>query len=110
MTDEFLIAGGIQSLLTPGFVVTSVDYQNLTQQDNTDDSTWQKVVVGSPGGAIYVRDMKQDRITVTFQGHSTYVKKMVFSDERTGDGRSLCTSRYAVSLSLSGPRGVKPFK
>ena len=107
MKDELVIDGGMQSLLHDGFVVASVDYQNQTQQENSDDSTWQKVVVGSHGGALYIQDLTQDRIVVTFQGHSTYVKKMVFSDE---GGISLCTSRYTVSLSLSGPRGVKPFK
>jgi len=105
MTDVFDIAGVAKSWLSEGFGVTGVDYHNLTQQHTVDDGTYQEILVGGPGSATYIP--AQEKIAVTFQGHSHYVKKMVFSDE---GGRSLCTSRYSLSLNVTGPRGVRPIR
>jgi len=110
LTDEFFFDGGIQSLLNQGFVLVNVSYMNQTQQGNTDDNTYQQVLVGGPGGATYDKPQgasPQDDIKVNYQGHSTYLKKTAFSSD---GGKSFCTSRYAVSLWVNGPRGVKPFK
>ena len=89
----------IDGLLNDGFEVVGVNYQNQTVHKNADEQFIQYVVVGDNGGAVYDAGLK--RVIVTFQGHSTYAKKVL-----TEGGYSWCTSRYTASLTLRGPAGV----
>lgn len=101
------------NFLKAGFEVVGTNYLNQTNQDNWDGDDYQNVLVGNNGGANY--DTAQKRVTVTFQGHSLYAKKHIgFQGDTFGDnpppGTSKCTSRYSVSLTVKGPRGVSPVR
>jgi len=85
------------------FEVIAVNYTNETDQTNWDTQKEQMVLVGDGGSAKY--DAVDKGIKVTFQGHSTYVKKGFLG---AGGGYSTCTSSYTVSLTVSAPRGFKP--
>jgi hypothetical protein len=87
------------------FEAVGVDYQNLTDQSYGDFTANQVILVGKNGGAEYSRGTKS--LVVTFQGRSFYNKVGLVG---LGGGFSYCTSRYSVSLKLTGPRGVAPFK
>ena len=84
------------------FEVIAVNYTNETDQTNWDTKGEQMVLVGDGGRAEY--DKVNKGIRVTFQGHSTYVKKVFLG----GGGNSTCTSSYTVSLTVRAPRGFKP--
>jgi hypothetical protein len=99
-----------------GHAVVGVDYQNMTDQTSEDGDNFQRILVGNGGGATY--DAGQHRVVVTFQGHSTYAKRHgllaggvqpnVYPTADPNPGSSKCTSRYRVSLTVSGPRGLSP--
>jgi hypothetical protein len=101
MQDVWKLDGGS---FEQGFEVDSVAYQNMTDQLEQDAPVQQFVLVGKNGGAYYLASTKS--IIVTFQGHSDYTKNAGLM----GGAFSVCTSRYSVSVKLTGPRGVKPFK
>jgi hypothetical protein len=101
MQDVWKLDGGA---LEQGFEVDSVVYQNMTDQLQQNNLIEEIILVGQNGGAYQLASTKS--IIVTFQGHSAYSKK----SGPVGEGYSSCTSRYSVSLNLTGPRGVAPFK
>ena len=101
MQDVWKLDGGS---FEHGFEVDGVDYQNMTDQSQGDFPVEEIILVGKNGGASYLPSTKS--IIVTFQGHSDYVKNAGLM----GGAFSVCTSRYSVSVKLTGPRGVKPFK
>ena len=86
--------------LASGFEAVAV-YSNETDQTNWETQKEQMVLVGNGGSAKY--DAVNKGVKVTFQGHSTYTKKILLSG-----GHSTCTSSYTVSLKLRGPRGISP--
>lgn len=118
MTDSWPV-----DFLAPGFDVVGVNYTNHTMQKNWDTQKVQWVQVGgSQGDGRY--DAMQKRVFVTWQGNSMYVKQTgalemfadlvtmapnLIEDLKRGGG-SACTSSYTVSLTVSGPRGISPFK
>ena len=116
MVDTWTIDSNFLKGFKDGFELVRANYVNLTDQRNAFASEdyryrYDSGVVGNAGEAKY--DKNGARVTVIFQGHSTYGKKHIGqSDNFDGPqpGFSLCTSRYSVSLTLSGPRGVSPFK
>jgi hypothetical protein len=91
--------------LKQGFEVVGVDFQNMTSQESHDYPSEQTVLVGDIARAQH--EKSKNRIAVTFQGHSWYLKSK-FGDG--GGAYSICTSRYSVSARITGPRGVAPFK
>ena len=102
------LPSGVGILDTPGtdqglFEVIAVNYTNETDQTSWDTQREQMVLVGDGGKAEY--DKVNKNIKVTFQGHSTYVKKGFLG---VGGGKSTCTSSYTVSLTVRAPRGFKP--
>ena len=101
MQDIWKLDGGS---FEQGFEVDSVGYQNMTDQLEQNNLVEEIILVGKNGGAYRLASTKS--IVVTFQGHSVYTKK----SGPVGEGVSACTSRYNVSLKLTGPRGVSPFK
>ena len=101
MQDIWRLDGGS---FEQGFEVDSVGYQNMTDQLEQNNLVEEIILVGKNGGAYRLASTKS--IIVTFQGHSVYTKK----SGPVGEGVSACTSRYSVSLKLTGPRGVSPFK
>ena len=113
MTDSWSV-----DFLANGFDVIGVNYTNHTLQTNWDTQKVQWVLVGGdPGSAKY--DAMQKRVVVTFQANSMYVKNagtleaIVLPIElihNLMDSGSACTSSYTVSLTVSGPRGLSPFK
>lgn len=124
MTDSWPV-----DFLANGFEVVDVNYKNLTLQKNQDTPAIQWVLVGGSQGATRY-DAVQRRLFVTFQGNSMYVKKAsaldivadlatlgvnaaIFSGDLINDlkkGGSACTSDYTVALSVSGPRGISPYR
>jgi len=100
MQDIWQLDGGF---FEQGFEVESVDYENMTDQLQEDTNGHQSILVGENGGAYYRAKTKS--IVVTFQGHSWYGKATLFYS-----GISGCSSLYKVSLKLTGPRGISPFK
>jgi hypothetical protein len=99
------------SIFKPGFEVVGASYQNQTNQTNGVNDTYQDVMVGGKGGAVY--DAAQKRVIVTFQGHSTYGKRYIGQPDNFDGpvpGTSICSSRYTVSMTVRGPRGVWPIK
>jgi hypothetical protein len=105
---EFMDIWPIDSgFFNQGFEVVSVDYKNWTNQVVGEDINSQFGVSEYSGRAQYEASKK--RIAVMFQGHSTYQKKGV-GVASDFDGSSECTSLYFVSLTVTGPRGVAPFK
>jgi hypothetical protein len=94
--------------LKQGFEVVGVDFQNMTSQVTNDWKGEQNVLVGEIARAQY--EKSNNRIAVTFQGHSFYDKKGFGIFLPSGGGGSRCTSLYSVSARISGPRGVAPFK
>lgn len=101
MQDIWKLDGGS---FEQGFELDGVVYQNMTNQLQQNNYLEEIILVGKDGGAYYLASAKS--IIVTFQGHSAYTKK----SGAVGDPVSGCTSRYSVSLKLTGPRGVTPFK
>ncbi len=88
-----------------GFEVVGLNFQNMTDQLVNDDMNSQGVVVGSEARAQH--EKSKNRIAVTFQGHSSYSKLQGGVED---NGYSDCTSRYSVSVKITGPRGISPFK
>lgn len=101
MQDIWKLDGGS---FEQGFELDGVVYQNMTNQLQQNNYLEEIILVGKDGGAYYLASAKS--IIVTFQGHSAYTKK----SGAVGDPVSDCTSRYSVSLKLTGPRGISPFK
>ena len=79
-----------------------VNYTNETDQTNWDTKAQQMVLVGD-GGKV---SKAPGGFSVTFQGHSTYVKKGFLG---ASGGTSTCTSSYTISLTVKTPRGFKPW-
>jgi hypothetical protein len=116
MTDSWPV-----DFLADGFDVVDVSYKNETDAKTWDTQAIEWVAVGNDGSARY--DATQKRIFATFQGSSMYVKqsgtletivnaafdpiKLYESLENSG---SACNSSYTLSLTVSGPRGISPFK
>jgi hypothetical protein len=107
--------------LASGFSVSAVNYRNETDAKNWNTQQVQWVAVGNDGSARY--DATQKRVFATFQGSSMYVKKggtletivnAAFNPvklyESLKNSGSACTSSYTLSLSVTGPRGISPFK
>jgi hypothetical protein len=88
-----------------GFEVVGLNFQNMTDQLVNNDINSQGVVVGSEARAQH--EKSKNRIAVTFQGHSSYSKLQGGVED---NGFSDCTSRYSVSVRITGPRGISPFK
>jgi len=116
MTDSWPV-----NFLADGFDVVDVNYKNETDAKTWDTQAIQWVAVGNDGSARY--DATQNRIFATFQGSSMYVKKSgaletivnaAFNPiklyETLKNSGSACNSSYTVSLTVSGPRGISPFK
>ena len=112
MTDSWPV-----NFLADGFDVSGVQYKNETNAKTWDTQRVQWVAVGSDGAARY--DAVQKRLFATFQGSSVYVKKggtletimLPIEIVRTlMDSGSSCTSSYTLSLTVTGPRGISPFK
>ena len=80
-----------------------VNYTNETDQTNWDTQAQQMVLVGDGGR---VSKKSPGGFSVTFQGHSTYVKKGFLG---ASGGTSTCTSSYTISLTVKTPRGFKPW-
>lgn len=118
MVDTWTIDSNFLKEFKEGSIVVRANYVNLTDQRNAFGSEdyryrYDAGVVGNAGEAKY--DKNGARVTVIFQGHSIYGKKHIGSfqgDHFDGPqpGFSRCTSRYSVSLTLSGPRGVSPLR
>lgn len=112
MTDSWRV-----DFLANGFDVDSVNYTNETDAKTWDTQKVQWVAVGNGGTARY--DAMQKRVFATFQGSSVYVKKggtletimlPTILVNTLMDSGSACTSSYTLSLTVSGPRGLSPFK
>jgi hypothetical protein len=116
MTDSWPV-----DFLADGFDVVDVNYKNETDAKTWDTQSIQWVAVGNDGSAGY--DATQKRIFATFQGSSMYVKKSgaletivnaAFNPiklyESLKNSGSACNSSYTLSLIVSGPRGISPFR
>ena len=81
-----------------GFEVLGVEYANQPF-GGINSGDVQTVIIGNNGGAIW--DSEANTVTVTFQGRCDYWKDQGLNNRM---------SRYGVSLTVRGPRGVNPLR